>query len=145
MLTFLCMSAKSQVVEEQEVKIEKDSVFYMVEKIPEYPGGDKARNEFLSQNIVYPKYERNNNIQGMVVVGFTIEKDGSLSGFRILKGVTPAIDAEALRVCKMMPNWTPGEQRGKTVRVSINLPIRFALSGGEKSKKKERKAYNKNR
>jgi len=116
----------------QEIKVaEKDSidepVFMIVEDNPSYPGGENAMIAYISNHIVYPQIEKTGGIQGMVIVSFIVEKDGSLSNIHILKGVSPALDEEAMRVIKSMPNWKPGKQRGKEVRVSINLPIRFSL------------------
>ncbi|MBT3302790.1 MAG: energy transducer TonB [Bacteroidetes bacterium] len=144
MLILLSVSSKvySQVVEaEEEIPIE-EQVFLMVEVPPSFPGGDKARNEFLRKNLVYPDKERDNGIQGLVVVNFIVEKDGSLSNLKVLKGVTPAMNDEAVRVIKAMPKWTPGLQRGKPMRVSINLPLRFTLADEkvkDSKKQKEKK------
>lgn len=115
---------------------EEEGVFMVVEVMPEFPGGQDAMIKYLVANITYPELERKNGIQGMVVVKFIVEKDGSISHVKIVKGVTPNLNAEALRVVREMPRWTPGTQRGKEVRVTINLPIRFTLSGG-KGKKDE--------
>jgi TonB family protein len=74
----------------------------------------------------------------LVVVSFVIEKDGSVSNVKILKGVTPNLDEEAMRVVKKMPNWSPGTQRSRAVRVQINLPIRFTLTDSGKKDKKDK-------
>jgi protein TonB len=83
----------------------------------------------MASNIHYPQAELKQGIQGTVYVNFIVEKDGSLSNMRILKGVAngPALDAEALRVMALMPKWHPGSQNGKPVRVAYNLPIRFLM------------------
>ncbi|MEA3495371.1 MAG: energy transducer TonB [Bacteroidota bacterium] len=111
--------------EEEEVSEEK--IFMVVENMPEYPGGDRARDIFLRDNIKYPEMERDNGIQGLVVVSFIVEKNGKLTNIKILGGQTPNLNNEAKRVVRLMPNWKPGKQRGKSVRVTINLPIRFTL------------------
>ncbi len=105
----------------------EDTVFTVVEKMPEFPGGMNGLMKFLTDNIKYPEVAKNNNIQGRVFVNFVIEKDGSVSHLKILRGIGGGCDEEAIRVVKMMPRWTPGEQRGEKVRVSYNLPIKFSL------------------
>ncbi|MBL6962221.1 MAG: energy transducer TonB [Bacteroidetes bacterium] len=119
--------ALAPITEEKEEVIE-EQIFFMSEDPPEFPGGDNARNKYLRQSIRYPDIERDNGIQGQVVVNFVVEKDGSINNVKILKGITPNINEEALRVVKEMPNWMPGKQRGKPVRVYVNLPIRFTLN-----------------
>lgn len=114
------------ITEEKEEVIE-EQIFLVVEDPPGFPGGDAARNKYLKESIQYPDIERDNGIQGLVVVSFTVEKDGSINNVKILKGVTPNINEEAIRVVKHMPRWNPGKQRGKSVRVNVNLPIRFTL------------------
>ena len=82
-------------------------------------------NSFIRKNLIYPKPET--EIQGSVIVNFVVEKDGTITNAKVLKSVTPDFDAEALRLVNMMPAWKPSKQRGKEVRVFINLPIRFVL------------------
>lgn len=106
----------------------ESEVFVVVEVSPQYPGGLDALMVFLSTNIVYPKEAMDNGFQGTVYVSFIVEKDGSISTVKVLRGVHPLLDDEAVRVVNMMPNWSPGLQRGKPVRVQFNLPIRFILS-----------------
>jgi len=107
---------------------DSDEIFTVVEEMPCFPGGDEARIRFLQLNIHYPGTARNNGIQGKVFVTFVVEKDGSLSNFRVLRGIGGGCDEEAVRVIKMMPKWIPGRQRGKPVRVQFNVPIRFTLT-----------------
>jgi protein TonB len=106
---------------------EEEEVFLVVEVMPAFPGGDKAMLDYLSKESKYPEFERDNGIQGEVVVFFIVEKDGSLSNVRVEKEGIPNLDAEAIRIVNAMPNWTPGTQRGEPVRVQINFPIRFTL------------------
>lgn len=115
------------VIEEEE-EVAEEQIFLVVEDTPEFPGGEAQIFKYLSDNIEYPTMERDNGIQGLVVVSFVVEKDGSITNVKVLKGVTPNINAEAERVVKKMPRWKPGRQRGKPVRVAINLPIRFTLN-----------------
>ena len=102
-------------------------VFTIVEVMPEYPGGENARQLYLTQNIQYPVKAKENNIQGTVYVNFIVEKDGSLSNFKILKGIGSGCDEEVVRVMKNMPKWKPGTQRGQPVRVLINFPVKFSF------------------
>ncbi|MFT6923265.1 MAG: TonB family protein [Crocinitomicaceae bacterium] len=99
------------------------------ETMSEYNGGVEAMFAFINTNITYPKYERSNNIQGNVYVKFVVEKDGSITNPVILKSVTGSknFDAEVIRIINKMPNWKPGEHRGKSVRSNMTLPIRFVL------------------
>ena len=105
----------------------EDAPLIFVEIYPEYPGGDDARIKFLSENLIYPKIAREIGLEGRVFVRFVVEKDGRLTNFEIARSVAPVLDNEALRVVKLMPNWTPGKQRNKTVRVQYQIPITFSL------------------
>ena len=96
-----------------------DGLMTALQALPSFPGGDLARLNFLRYNISYPEEEKKKAIQGVVIVTFTVEKDGSLSNIKISKGVSPAIDEEALRVVKLMPRWYPGIQHGKPVNVTV--------------------------
>ncbi len=110
-------------------KGDDDKAFEVVEKMPEFPGGDKALLEFLSKNIKYPVEAQKKDLQGRVVVSFVVEKDGSLSDVKTAKSVDPLLDEEAMRVVKSMPKWLPGRQKGKAVRVKFNVPISYQLNG----------------
>jgi protein TonB len=102
-------------------------VFVLVEVQPEFPGGEHARQKFLADNIIYPENAKKNNIQGIVFVTFIVETDGSLSNIKILKGIGAGCDEEVQRVISIMPKWKPGKQKGKEVRVKLNLPVKFTL------------------
>lgn len=108
-------------------KEEDETVFKMVEDDPSFPGGQQALMEFMSENLVYPPTAREEKIQGTIFIQFIVEKDGSITGVKVLRGVHPDMDAEAMRVVKAMPDWQPGYQKGEPVRVQFNLPIRFVL------------------
>lgn len=108
-------------------KEEDETVFKMVEDSPVFTGGQQALMNFLQENLTYPPTAREEKIQGTVFVTFVVEKDGSITDVKVLRGVHPDIDAEAMRVVKAMPDWTPGYQEGEPVRVQFNLPIRFVL------------------
>ena len=99
----------------------------ILEKQPEYPGGEEAMFEFLRNNLKYPQSCIDNKIQGRVLVTFVVEKDGSLVEAEVVKSVNAELDAEALRVVNSMPAWSPGEQKGKKVRVKYTIPVNFKL------------------
>ena len=106
----------------------KKEVFYVVEQMPEFPGGDEERIKFLSWHLNYPKEARDRGLQGVVYVGFVVEPNGELTNFEIVKSSRHTIlDKEALRVAKLMPNWKPGIQDGKQVRVQFQIPITFKI------------------
>ena len=112
----------------QEEEIAEETIFTIVEDQPGFPGGDGALMQYLQQNLRYPTMAREAGIQGTVFVTFVVERDGSISDVRILRGVGGGLDEEAVRVVRGMPRWTPGRQRGQAVRVQFNLPIRFVLN-----------------
>ena len=110
-----------------EPEPEPDEIFMIVEDQPEFPGGTAALLEYLKKNIKYPAICRENNIQGRVLVTFIVNKDGAIVEPEVVKGVNPSLDKEALRVISQMPNWKPGYQRGKPVRVKFTVPVNFQL------------------
>lgn len=101
--------------------------YYEYERMPAFPGGIDKLVQYLSTEIQYPKKSRKKGIEGLVIVGFIVNEDGSISEVKILQGVNDELDNEAMRVVSMMPKWTPGAEDGKTLRVSCKLPIRFKL------------------
>ena len=114
-------------MDKPEEIIDEAIVFVSPEEMPLFPGGDAALLKFLSQNVKYPDIAVENGITGKVTVNFVVNKDGSVSDAKILRGVDPALDKEALRVIYSMPKWKPGKQSGKPVRVSYSVPINFML------------------
>ena len=104
----------------------ESEVFVVVENMPSFPGGNVQK--WISKNVKYPVLAMENGIQGKVFVQFVIERDGSITDVKVVRGVDSSLDKEAIRVVKAMPKWTPGKQRGKAVRVSFTLPINFQLS-----------------
>lgn len=116
-----------QVKVEQEEEVAEEPIFTVVESEPEFPGGMEALYKYLAQNIKYPQLARENGITGKVYVTFVVEKDGSIANPRILRDIGGGCGAEAIRVVKAMPKWSPGKQRGKAVRVQFNLPVNFNL------------------
>ena len=111
-----------------EPEPEEEEIFMVVEDQPEFPGGTAALLEYLRKNIKYPAICRENNIQGRVLVTFIANKDGAIVEPEVVKSVNPSLDKEALRVISQMPNWKPGSQRGKPVRVKYTVPVNFRLN-----------------
>ena len=95
--------------------------------MPSFPGGDKKLREYLENNLKYPSQAREAGIAGRAFVTFVVEKDGSITDVKLLRGIGGGCDEEALRVVKAMPLWIPGKQRNIPVRVQFNLPIKFTL------------------
>ncbi|MBR5684733.1 MAG: energy transducer TonB [Muribaculaceae bacterium] len=122
---------KEEVVLEKEPdspqKADPDRVFKSVEQMPQFPGGEVALMRYLSTHINYPPEAAKNNIQGRVILQFVVEKDGSIGEVKVVRSVDEALDKEAIRVIKALPNFTPGRQDGKPVRVWYTLPVTFKL------------------
>jgi Ca-activated chloride channel family protein len=102
-------------------------IFSVVEQMPEYPGGEEALKEYLTKNLAYPEFAKENGIHGTVYISFVVEKDGSISDVKVLRGIGGGCDEEAIRIVKRMPKWIPAKQNVRTVRVQYNLPIKFNL------------------
>ena len=117
-----------EIVEIAEEVYEEPEIFTIVEQMPSFPGGEAKLFQYLGENMKYPAMARDAGITGVVYVTFVVKEDGKIDGVRILRGVGGGCDEEAIRVVKSMPRWTPGKQRGKSVRVQYNLPIRFVLN-----------------
>ena len=107
--------------------LDGDEIYQIVEEMPKFPGGEAELFHYISKNIHYPQEAKEKGIQGRVFIGFVIEKDGSVSNKRNLRGVDSELDAEAIRVVKSMPKWKPGKHNGEFVRVSYQIPILFKL------------------
>lgn len=105
-----------------------DDIFMIAEEMPEFPGGMPEMMKFIADNLIYPKEAAEKGIQGRVTVRFVIEKDGSVSGAKVIRGVDLLLDKEAIRVIKSMPKWEAGKQKGQKVRVYFTMPIIFKLS-----------------
>ena len=104
-----------------------NKVFDVVEEMPSFPGGQAALMSFLSSNIKYPVVAQENGVQGRVIVGFVVERDGSITDVKVMRSVDPSLDREAQRVVKSMPRWKPGKQNGSAVRVKYTVPVVFRL------------------
>jgi len=110
-----------------EVGNPEHEVYQIVEQMPEFPNGQEALMLYIAKQIKYPAEAKKAGAQGRVFIGFIVEPDGSLSDFKVLRGIGYGCDEEALRVAKSMPKWKPGMQNGETVRVSYLIPINFKL------------------
>ncbi len=115
------------VVTEPEV-IDEDIIHVRAEVQPSFPGGPAAMMKFLKDNIKYPSVCAETGIQGRVIVSFVVNKDGSIEQVEVLSGVHERLDAEAVRVVKLMPTWTPGQMQGHAVRTKFNLPVTFRMA-----------------
>lgn len=107
---------------------EQGEIFQVVEEQPMFPGGMEEMMKYLQKNIKYPKEAMDQGKEGRVIVQFVVNKDGSIVNDSVVRSVDPLLDAEALRVVRSMPNWTPGKQKGKPVRVRFTLPVSFKLN-----------------
>ncbi|MBW6460037.1 MAG: TonB family protein [Bacteroidales bacterium] len=121
------MQAYIPVRVEDEADHEETTIFMVVESMPVFPGGEANLYKFLAENIKYPQMAKESGIQGRVFVTFVVERDGSVTDVRVLRGIGGGCDEEAIRVVRNMPKWTPGKQRNKAVRVQYNLPVKFTL------------------
>lgn len=105
----------------------KEETLTVVDVMPQYPGGDRELLKFIAQSIKYPTDAQEAGVQGRVICSFVVDKKGNIVEPKIIRGIDPSLDAEALRVIGMMPRWTPGRQDGKAVRVLYTVPITFRL------------------
>ncbi|MBP3776847.1 MAG: TonB family protein [Prevotella sp.] len=112
----------------------KEKVYDVVEQMPEYPGGMSELMKFIGDTMKYPEDAEKQQKEGLVIVRFVVEKDGSVNDVEVVKDAWPSLDAEAIRVVKALPKWTPGKQNGKVVRVKYTIPLRFAIPADEKKK-----------
>lgn len=111
----------------EDQELEKDEIFISVEEMPDFPGGSAKLIEYIQKNLRYPMSARENDTQGKVFVGFVVEKDGSISDVKVLRGIGDGCDEEAVRVVQSLPKFNPGKQNGNPVRVQYTLPIVFSL------------------
>jgi protein TonB len=112
----------------EEVIVEDDNeLFTVVEQNPEFNGGYTAMMEYLQKNMVYPPNARRMQIEGTVYVSFIVNKNGSISDVKVMRGIMTECDKEAVRVVEKMPPWKPGKQNGRNVNVRFTLPLKFRL------------------
>ncbi len=120
----IAQTTKDSVPDEEDEKI-----YVVVEQMPQFPGGQQALFKYLSENVKYPAIAKENRIQGRVICQFVVNKDGSITDVEVVRsGGDPSLDREAVRVIKSMPNWIPGRQKGKPIRVKYSVPVNFRLN-----------------
>ena len=112
-----------EIVEEDD-----EEVFMVVENMPEFPGGDLGLMKYIQKNVKYPPIAKEYNITGKVYISFVVDKSGSVTNVKVVRGVDKNLDAEAVRVIKSLPKYKPGKQRGKAVKVMFTVPINFTLN-----------------
>ena len=113
----------------QEEGVEEEAIpFQLVEEKPSFMGGDANQfSTWVNKRLVYPEIAKENGVQGRVTLQFTVEKDGSVTKVKVLRGVDPSLDKEAVRVVSMSPKWKPGKQRDRAVPVTYTFPVYFQL------------------
>jgi periplasmic protein TonB len=131
-ITFLLffIAAKAQTTQprtDTTTKRDTGKTFVHVEQVPEFPGGIDKFYEFIIKSIKYPRKARFDETEGRVVVGFVVERDGSITDIKVVRSLSPECDAEAIRVISTSPKWIPGIQDGHPVRVQYTVPIPFSL------------------
>ena len=131
-VVFVPARANAQDKKEKTTQTHKDTttddkVYEVCEQMPIFEGGDAALMKYLTDSVKYPELAKKHGVQGRVVIGFIVEKDGSLTDVKVLRPVDIDLDAEVLRLVKGMPKWIPGRQNGKRVRVRYLLPIHICL------------------
>jgi len=102
-------------------------IYTFVSEMPTFPGGNDALVRFIRDNLTYPRADKEMGVQGTVPVRFVINEDGTLTDAKVIRSVSPGLDAEALRLVRSMPRWVPGKQNGEVVKVQFDLPIRFVI------------------
>lgn len=113
---------------EEEVVEEEAIPFMLVEEKPSFMGGDaNVFSKWVNERLVYPEIAKENGVQGRVTLQFTVNTDGTVSNVKVLRGVDPSLDKEAVRVVSMSPKWTPGKQRDRAVKVTYTFPVIFQL------------------
>ncbi len=120
----LLMKKKVAVPKKTELGAE---IFFIVEDMPEFPGGELALRKYIGNAVDYPEVAQKKGTQGKVYVTFVVTRNGDIANAAIARGVDPSLDAEALRVVNSLPKWKPGKQRGQFVNVSYTVPINFVL------------------
>lgn len=116
-------------IEQEEPEEDPENIIFIhVKNMPEFPGGIPALKKWLAEHVNYPAIAKENGIQGTVYLRFVVKKDGTIGKVKILRGVDPLLDEEAIKVVKKLPRFKPGEQNGKKVNVWFSIPISFKLN-----------------
>ena len=118
---------KKEASTQTEAKVDENGIHQVCEEMPEFPGGMRECMNWLSKNVNYPATAQEKGIQGRVIIQFVVERDGSITEPKVVRGVDPDLDKEALRVVSAMPNWKPGKHKGEAVRVKYTLPVMYRL------------------
>ena len=126
-VTSLKLVKKEEVKEPEMEDINGEDIFYVVEEMPEFPGGETALRQFIASTVKYPEEAQKGGIQGKVYVSFVVTKNGSIANAKVVRGVHSSLDMEALKVVNSQPKWKPGKQRGEAVNVQYTVPINFVL------------------
>ena len=116
-----------EIIIEEPVEEVVDQIFNVVEKQPEFPGGQKAFLLYIQKNLLYPEQAKRMGIEGKVFVQFVVDKEGKLSEVKAIKGIGAGCEDEAVRVIRSSPKWNPGKQRGRAVKVRIVVPLTFSI------------------
>lgn len=116
-------------VEVEEETVEEEAIpFQLVEEKPSFMGGDANNfSKWVNQRLVYPEIAKENGVQGRVILQFTVDVDGKVKNVKCVRGIDPSLDKEAIRVVSSSPNWTPGRQRNRPVKVNYTFPVIFQL------------------
>lgn len=110
-----------------EGTVKGEQIYDIVEQYPEFPGGYSALTEWIDDNLKFPVEAAMDGIEGRVIVQFIVRPTGKIVDAKVVRGIAPSLDKEALRLINIMPNWIPGRQKGKAVNVRYTLPITFKL------------------
>ena len=109
-------------------ELHNDSIYFLAETMPTFPGGDEALMSYLKEHIHYPAFARANRTEGRVIVSCIIDRTGMLTNLKIVRGIGNGCEEEALRLLRTMPKWNPGKVKGEDVRVQLNFPVNFQLN-----------------
>ena len=124
MAAWAMLPVLAQETGERKDSVKQDSIYCGIPyTYPSFPGGQEAMLQFLKENLQWPDVEA--DVQGRVIVTFVVETDGSLTDLKVVRGLDPAFDKEALRIVKSMPKWIPGTQNGQPIRVRYSVPVTF--------------------
>jgi protein TonB len=110
-------------------ELHNDSIYFLADVMPVFPGGDEALMNYLKEHIHYPAAARAGKTEGKVVISFIIDRNGTPTNLKLVRGIGKGCDEEALRVVRSLPKWAPGKVKGKEVKVQMNLPVKFMLNG----------------
>lgn len=126
-ILMLLLTCVSFTVNAQNADNSDEKLYEMVDQMPVYPGGMEALMKYMSSNLVYPKDAEKKKLEGKSLIGFIVEKDGSITDVKVVQSSISEFDAEAMRVVKGMPKWKPGKNGNTPVRVQFNIPVWFRL------------------